>query len=156
MTRIKLNVNGNDHIVEATTDMPLLWVLRDKLALTGAKYACGIGTCGACVVLVDGEPQRSCVVPATELQDKAITTIEGLSADSTHALQLAWTELQVPQCGYCQSGQILTAASLLNKNPNPSDADINTAMRTVLCRCGTYQRVRAGIHHAAQLLKEEQ
>jgi len=155
MARIKLNVNGENHVVEVLNDTPLLWVLRDKLNLTGTKYACGIGACGACAVLADGEPIRSCVIPAIELENKAIITIEGLSADSSHALQQAWIELQVPQCGYCQSGQILTAAALLEKNPNPSDADINTAMSQVLCRCGTYQRVRAGIHLAAKRMKEE-
>ena len=155
MARIKLNINGNNHVVDVLSDTPLLWVLRDKLNLTGTKYACGIGACGACAVLVDGEPIRSCVIPAIELENKSIITIEGLSADNSHVLQQAWIELQVPQCGYCQSGQILTAAALLEKNPNPSDADINTAMSQVLCRCGTYQRVRAGIHLAAKRMKEE-
>lgn len=163
MAQFTLRVNGKEHAIEALDDTPLLWVLRDKLQLTGTKYGCGIGTCGVCTVHVDGEPVRSCLVPAVALQDKEITTIEGLSPvnikeenkTNMHAVQRAWIELQVPQCGYCQSGQILNAAALLDKNPNPDDADIDAAMSNVLCRCGTYQRIRDGIHLAAKLMKEE-
>lgn len=153
MAKLRLNVNGVVHALEVASDMPLLWVLRDKLNLTGSKYGCGIGACGACAVLVDGRPVHSCMIPVSELQDKVITTIEGLSKDSAHAVQSAWIELQVPQCGYCQSGQILTAVALLDKTHNPNDADINAAMSPVLCRCGTYQRIRAGIHLAAKLME---
>lgn len=155
MARFTLHVNGQDHTVEALDDTPLLWVLRDRLKLTGTKYACGIGVCGACIVHVDGEPVRSCMVPASTVNRKAITTIEGLSSRSGRALQQAWIDLQVPQCGYCQSGQILTAAALLRDKPNPTDTQIDDAMAPVLCRCGTYQRVRAGIHRAAKLMKEK-
>jgi isoquinoline 1-oxidoreductase alpha subunit len=145
---INLNVNGQSHSVSADADTPLLWVLRDELKLTGSKFSCGIGACGACTVLVNGEPTRSCVLPVSAIGNSAITTIEGLSADRSHPVQQAWIAENVPQCGYCQSGMILTAAALLKKNPHPTDADIDTAM-TNLCRCGTYDRVRKAIHKAA-------
>jgi isoquinoline 1-oxidoreductase alpha subunit len=155
MGRYTLRVNGQDHPVEALDDTPLLWVLRDRLKLTGTKYACGIGVCGACIVYVGGEPVRSCTVPASTVKGKAITTIEGLSSRAGRAVQQAWIDLQVPQCGYCQSGQILAAAALLRDQADPTDAQIDDAMAPVLCRCGTYQRVRAGIHRAAKLMKEK-
>ncbi len=153
MGRYTLHVNGQNHVVEAPDDTPLLWVLRERLKLTGTKYACGSGICGACIVLVEGEPVRSCMVPVSTVKNRTITTIEGLSSRTGHAVQQAWIELQVPQCGYCQSGQIMAATALLEAKPNPSDADIDAAMAHVLCRCGTYQRVRAGIHLAAKRRK---
>jgi isoquinoline 1-oxidoreductase alpha subunit len=153
MTRLNLQVNGKDYQVEALEDTPLLWVLRDRLKLMGTKYGCGIGACGACLVHVDGEPTPSCMLPATDAVGKAITTIEGLSPDLSHPVQRAWIEHQVPQCGYCQSGQIMAAVALLHEHPNPSDAQIDDAMSHVLCRCGTYQRIRRGIHTAAELMK---
>lgn len=131
--------------------MPLLWVLRDELGLTGTKYACGIAVCGACTVQVDGELARACVMPVSAVEGKSVTTIEGLSADGNHPVQKAWVQLQVPQCGYCQSGMIMAAATLLESNRNPSDADIDAAVNN-LCRCGTYHRVRAAIHAAAKSL----
>lgn len=144
-----LNVNGKNVSVDVEADMPLLWVLRDELGLRGTKYGCGIAACGACTVHVDGEPVRTCVMPVSAVEGKKITTIEALSKDGSHPVQKAWVQLQVPQCGYCQSGQILAAVSLLNTNKNPSDADIDSAM-TNLCRCGTYVRIRAAIHLAAK------
>lgn len=144
-----LRVNGKQFELDIEPDMPLLWVLRDELGLTGTKYACGIAACGACTVHVDGRPVRSCVMPVSAVDGKSITTIEGLSKDGGHPVQKAWIELQVPQCGYCQSGMIMAAAALLTENRNPTDADIETAM-TNLCRCGTYHRVRAAIHAAAK------
>ena len=155
MAQFTLRINGEEHRIEAANDMPLLWVLRDKLNLTGTKSGCGVGTCGACMVHVDGEPVHSCTLPAIAVKDKNITTIEGLSADSSHAVQRAWVELQIPQCGYCQSGQIMTAAALLEQNQNPSDATIDTTMNQILCRCGTYQRIRGGIQLAAKMMKED-
>jgi isoquinoline 1-oxidoreductase alpha subunit len=144
-----LNVNGKQVSVDVEDDMPLLWVLRDELGLTGSKYACGVAACGACTVLVDGEPVRSCVMPVSAMTGKKITTIEALSADGeSHPLQRAWVELQVPQCGFCQSGMIMAAAALLARKGKPTDADIDAAM-TNICRCGTYPRVRAAIHRAA-------
>jgi aerobic-type carbon monoxide dehydrogenase small subunit (CoxS/CutS family) len=154
MTRFALQINGHEHTVEAADDTPLLWVLRDHLKLMGTKFGCGIGACGTCTVHVDGKPVRSCTVPAATLQGRAITTIEGLSQDLTHPVQRAWLELQVPQCGYCQSGQIMAAAALLAEKPKPSDADIDAAMADVLCRCGTYQRIRAAIHRSVQIKDE--
>ena len=130
--------------------MPLLWALRDLIGLTGTKFSCGAGLCGACTVLIDGEPTRSCITPVSTLAGKAITTIEGLSPDGNHPLQKAWQEEHVSQCGYCQPGQIMNAAALLQKNSKPSDADIDAAMSGTLCRCGTYQRIRKAIHRAAQ------
>jgi len=130
--------------------MPLLWVLRDLLNLTGTKFGCGMGLCGTCTVLMDGEAVRSCITPLSTAAGKSILTIEGLSTDGTHPLQRAWQEERVSQCGYCQPGQIMNAAALLDKNPNPTDADIDAAMTGNLCRCGTYDRIRKAIHHAAQ------
>jgi len=146
---LTLTVNGKTHRVDVEPDMPLLWVLRDVIGLTGTKYACGISVCGACTVHVNGEAVRSCVLPVSAAVGKRITTIEGLSADSNHPVQRAWIELDVPQCGYCQSGQIMAAAALLAKIPKPTDADIDRVMSGVLCRCGTYQRIRAAIKKAA-------
>jgi isoquinoline 1-oxidoreductase alpha subunit len=153
---MKLRVNGRDHEVAAPADMPLLWVLRDLIGLTGTKYGCGIGQCGACLVHVDGKPRRSCMTDAGSVEGKSVTTIEGLSADSSHPVQRAWAELDVVQCGYCQSGQILAAAALLAEKSQPSDADIDAALGRQLCRCGTYQRVRAAVHRAAELGRERQ
>ena len=150
MPAITLRINGQDRKVDVPEDMPLLWVLRDRLDLTGTKFGCGIGSCGACTVHLDGVAVRSCQLPAAAAAGKAITTIEGLSADGSHPVQQAWVEAQVPQCGYCQSGQIMAAAALLATNPNPSDTDIDTAMSGNLCRCGTYQRIRKAIHRAAE------
>jgi aerobic-type carbon monoxide dehydrogenase small subunit (CoxS/CutS family) len=146
---LNLTINGKPQSFDVDGDTPLLWVLRDHAGLTGAKYACGIAACGACTVLVDGRPVRSCVTQAGTLQGRAITTIEGLSPDRSHVLQLAWIEEDVPQCGYCQSGQILSAAALLAAKPHPTDSDIDAALRDVLCRCGTYNRVRRAIKRAA-------
>jgi aerobic-type carbon monoxide dehydrogenase small subunit (CoxS/CutS family) len=148
---IKLNVNGKDLEVDVDPDTPLLWVLRDTLGLTGTKFGCGAALCGACTVHVDGEPIRSCRTPVSVIGAKKVTTIEGLSSNRSHPVQKAWIELDVPQCGYCQSGQIMSAAALLAHNPQPSDADIDAAMAGNICRCGTYQRIRAAIHRAAQL-----
>jgi isoquinoline 1-oxidoreductase alpha subunit len=148
---ITLTVNGKRQRVDAPPDMPLLWVIREKLNLTGTKFGCGVALCGACNVLVDGLPVRSCVTTAGAVAGKKITTIEGLSAKNDHPVQKAWIELDVPQCGYCQSGQILSAAALLVQKPTPTDADIDSAMAGNICRCGTYQRIRAGIHRAAQI-----
>jgi isoquinoline 1-oxidoreductase subunit alpha len=150
---MKLQVNGADHEVEAPPDMPLLWVLRDLMGLTGTKFGCGIAQCGACTVHIDGAPLRSCVTPVSAVAGKNITTIEGLSADGTHPVQQAWTELDVVQCGYCQSGQIMSAVALLAKVPTPTDTDIDQAMSGNICRCGTYPRIRAAVHRAAALGK---
>jgi isoquinoline 1-oxidoreductase subunit alpha len=150
---MKLRVNGTDHEVAAPEDMPLLWVLRDLLGLTGTKFGCGIAQCGACTVHVDGAALRSCITPASAAQGKSITTIEGLSSDGSHPVQRAWAELDVVQCGYCQSGQIMSATALLAAKPDPSDADIDAALSGNICRCGTYQRVRAAVHKAAELAK---
>jgi isoquinoline 1-oxidoreductase alpha subunit len=142
-------VNGEQRTVTAEPAMPLLWVLRDLLELTGTKFGCGIAQCGACTVHLDGAPVRSCAVPISAAGGKRITTIEGLSPDRGHPLQRAWVELDVAQCGYCQAGQLMAAAALVAKNPKPSDADIDSAMAGNICRCGTYQRIRAAIHRAA-------
>jgi isoquinoline 1-oxidoreductase alpha subunit len=152
---VKLDVNGKEHEVDAPDDMPLLWVLRDRLGLTGTKYGCGMAQCGACTVHVDGQPRRACVTPAKSVAGKKITTIEGLSADGSHPVQRAWIETDVVQCGYCQSGQIMSAVALIAAKPVPTDADIDAAMSGNLCRCGTYPRIRAAIHHAAKLAKDE-
>ena len=146
---ITLNVNGRDVQADVEPDTPLLWTLRDGLGLTGTTFGCGMAQCGACTVHLDGAPIRSCVTPVSAVGAKKITTIEGLSADGSHPVQQAWVAEQVPQCGYCQSGQIMSAAALLAKNPNPSDADIDKAMSGNICRCGTYQRIRKAIHTAA-------
>jgi len=144
-----LTVNGKATTVDVPGDMPLLWVLRDVLNLKGTKFGCGIGACGACTVHIDGKPARACQTRVSAAAGRSITTIEGLSADGTHPVQIAWQEIDVPQCGYCQAGQIMSAAALLAKTPKPTDADINTAMSGNLCRCGTYTRIRAAIHRAA-------
>ena len=148
---ITLNLNGRNTTLDVEGEMPLLWVLRDVLGLTGTKYGCGMALCGACTVHLDGAPVRSCVTPVSAASGKRITTIEGLSPDSSHPVQRAWIELDVPQCGYCQSGQIMSAVALLTQTPQPSDADIDAAMAGNICRCGTYQRIRAAIHRAAAL-----
>jgi len=152
---IKLSVNGRDTTVDVDPDMPLLWVLRDTLGLTGTKFGCGMALCGACTVHLDGQPVRSCVTPVSAIGARKVTTIEGLSPDRSHPVQKAWIELDVPQCGYCQSGQIMSAAALLAHTAAPSDADIDTAMSGNLCRCGTYQRIRAAIHRAAAMLTSQ-
>ena len=150
---MKLDVNGAEREVDAPSDMPLLWVLRDLLHLTGTKYGCGLAQCGACTVHVDGAPLRSCSTPVSAATGKKIVTIEGLSRDGDHPVQRAWAEMDVVQCGYCQSGQIMSAVALLTTKPHPSDADIDAAMTGNICRCGTYQRIRAAIHRAAELSK---
>jgi isoquinoline 1-oxidoreductase alpha subunit len=147
----KLIVNGQTTSVDAPPDMPLLWVLRDVLKLQGTKYGCGIGQCGACTVHLNGKPVRSCLTPVSTAANQPIMTIEGLSPDGKHPVQLAWEEIDVPQCGYCQAGQIMSAAALLVKTPKPTDKDIDTAMNGNLCRCGTYLRIRAAVHKAAEL-----
>ena len=152
---VHFTVNGKKVEVSASPDTPLLWVLRDVLNLHGTKYGCGIGQCGACTVHVNGQPMRSCSFPLSGAANAKITTIEGLSATGTHPLQVAWQDIDVPQCGYCQAGQIMSAAALLQKTPSPSDQQINDAMDGNLCRCGTYLRVREAIHKAATLMHEK-
>jgi isoquinoline 1-oxidoreductase alpha subunit len=152
---VALTVNGTTQNIDADADTPLLWVLRDHLSLTGTKYGCGMALCGACTVHVDGVAVRSCVLPLKAVEGKSITTIEGLSKDRTHAVQRAWIESDVPQCGYCQSGQLMSAAALLKTNPSPSDADIDAALSGNICRCGTYVRIRKAVHRAAELLSKE-
>jgi isoquinoline 1-oxidoreductase alpha subunit len=147
---LKLVVNGKSHTVDVAPETPLLWVLRDTLGLTGTKFGCGIAECGACTVLVDGEAVRSCQLPAREAVGHRVTTIEGLSPKGDHPLQKAWVAEEVPQCGYCQSGQLVAAAALLSRKPHPSDAEIDEAMSGILCRCGTYNRIRRAIHRAAK------
>ena len=151
MATFTLKVNGLQKEVNVSPDTPLLWVLRDHLDLVGTKYGCGVGQCGACTIHVDGVAMRSCSLPISSLADKSITTIEGLSKDGQHPLQVAWREHDVPQCGYCQAGQIMNAASLLNQNPSPSDSDIEAAMHGNICRCGTYNRIKAAIKTAADV-----
>lgn len=151
---ITITVNGQHHDIDADPNMPLLWVLRDILGLTGTKFGCGAAQCGACTVHMNGEAVRSCVTKINRAAGQNIVTIEGLSANNNHPLQLAWNEMNVPQCGYCQSGQIMSAAVLLRENPNPSDQDIDDAMSGNICRCGTYQRIRSAIHKAAAMLPE--
>ncbi len=150
MATYTLTVNGNKHRVNVEDDMPLLWVLRDEIGLTGTKFGCGRGLCGTCTIHLDGEPTRSCMTSVEYADGSEITTIEGLSNDVSHPLQQAWIDEEVPQCGYCQSGQIMTAAALLEQNSDPSDDDIDVAMKMNLCRCGTYQRIRKAIHRAAK------
>jgi isoquinoline 1-oxidoreductase subunit alpha len=150
---IKLTLNGQAKEVDVAEDTPLLWVLRDTLGLTGTKFGCGAALCGACTVHLEGQPIRSCVTPISAVAGKNVTSIEGLSADRSHPVQRAWIELEVPQCGYCQSGQIMSAAALLATKSNPSDADIDSAMSGNICRCGTYPRIRKAIHRAAELSK---
>jgi isoquinoline 1-oxidoreductase subunit alpha len=150
---ISLDVNGKRQQVDVSPDVPLLWVLRERLGLTGTKYGCGIAVCGACTVHVDGQAIRSCVTPASAVAGSKVTTIEGLSPRTDHPVQRAWIELDVPQCGYCQSGQIMSAVALLARKPAPTDTDIDDAMAGNICRCGTYQRIRAAIHRAAALKK---
>jgi aerobic-type carbon monoxide dehydrogenase small subunit (CoxS/CutS family) len=146
---ITFTLNGKAQTVDVSPDMPLLWVLRDTLNMTGTKFGCGMALCGACTVHINGEATRSCITPISSVTGKKITTIEGLSADGSHPVQKAWIEEDVPQCGYCQSGQIMSAVALLRKKPKPTDADIDDAMSGNICRCGTYQRIRKAIHRAA-------
>ena len=154
MSEVTLSINGVDHTLDAPPDMPLLWALRDILNLTGTKYGCGIGSCGTCTVLINGMPMRACVMPAVGAAGAEITTIEGLDPTGSHPVQRAWNDEDVPQCGYCQGGQIMTAAALLARNPDPDDADIENAMSGVLCRCGTYTRIRKAIKRAARYAAE--
>ena len=146
---MRLRVNGQAHDVDVPEDMPLLWVLRDVLGLTGTKYGCGMAQCGACTVHIGDAPARSCVLPVAQVGERPVTTIEGLSADGTHPVQQAWVEEDVVQCGYCQPGQVMAAAALLKAKPKPTDADIDAALSGNVCRCGTYQRIRAAVHRAA-------
>ena len=150
MATFSLKINGNVQTIEAEPGMPLLWVLRDLLNLTGTKFGCGIGVCGACTVLIDGEAIRSCIAPVSENESKVITTIEGISTEGTHAIQQAWMAESVSQCGYCQTGMIMATAALLGKTPRPSDTEIDEALSDNLCRCGTYLRVRRAVHRAAE------
>ena len=152
---IKLVINGESRDVDVAPDTPLLWVIRDHLQMTGTKFGCGRAQCGACTVYLNGSPTRSCVLPVSAAQNAEITTIEGISGGAAEAIQKAWTELDVPQCGYCQSGQIMAAAALLEQNPSPSDADIDTAMTGNICRCATYVRIRKAIHKAADDLRSD-
>jgi isoquinoline 1-oxidoreductase alpha subunit len=152
MQELTLSINGQAYKLDVDPKMPLLWAIRDYALLTGTKYGCGIGQCGACTVHVEGKAVRSCSIPVSAAANKKIVTIEGLSADGTHPLQLAWEEMDVPQCGYCQAGQIMTAASLLQENPNPTEDDIVKAMTGNICRCGTYQRIRQAITRASETL----
>ena len=150
---IPLDINGKRHNVDLPGETPLLWTLRDELGLTGTKFGCGMALCGACTVHIDGEATRSCITPVSSVEGKKVTTIEGLSPDRGHPVQRAWIEVDVPQCGYCQSGQIMSASALLAKNSKPSDAEIDDAMKGNICRCGTYQRIREAIHKAAAMQK---
>lgn len=155
MSHYALNVNGKTYEFDAAPDTPLLWILRDTLGLVGTKFGCGIGSCGACILHVNGVPTRACMTSVSSIGRKRILTIEGLSAQGDHPLQIAWQELDVPQCGYCQSGQIMSAAALLQENKQPSDADIDEAMSGNLCRCAAYGRIRAGIHRAAEITQKQ-
>ena len=150
---MKLDINGTVRDVEATPDMPLLWVLRDVLGFTGTKFGCGMAQCGACTVHVDGQPVRSCVTPVSTVGDRKVRTIEGLSSDGSHPVQRAWAQADVVQCGYCQSGQIMTTVALLEQKADPSDADIDAALSGNICRCGTYVRIREAVHLAAKLTR---
>jgi aerobic-type carbon monoxide dehydrogenase small subunit (CoxS/CutS family) len=151
---IRLTVNGREQVLSIDPDIPLLWVIRENLGLTGTKYGCGIAACGACTVLVDGDPVRSCITPVSDVAGKKVTTIEGLSSQGLHPVQEAWIAEDVVQCGYCHSGQIMTAAALLARKPKPTDDDIDDAMSGNICRCGTYQRIRRAIHRASQIMME--
>ena len=155
MAHYALNINGVTHQVDVAADTPLLWVLRDTLGLPGTKFGCGIGNCGACMVHLGGLPTRSCMTPVSTVGRKKVLTIEGLNAQGDHPLQKAWQELDVPQCGYCQGGQIMTAAALLQETAHPTDAEIDDAMAGNLCRCAAYQRIRAGIHRAAEIAAKQ-
>lgn len=155
MSKYALNINGQTRSVDVGSDTPLLWVLRDTLDLVGTKFGCGIGQCGACTVHINGVATRSCMTPVAAVGRKQVTTIEGLSKDATHPLQQAWQELDVPQCGYCQAGQIMAAAALLKENPKPTDEEIDGAMAGNLCRCATYIRIKAGIHRAADIASRQ-
>lgn len=155
MAAIKLKVNGKDYAIEADPKMPLLWAIRDLVGLTGTKYGCGIAQCGACTVHLNGAPIRSCSIPVSAAAGKPITTIEGISPDTSHVVQKAWIEEQVPQCGYCQSGQIMSAVALLSKTPNPTDAQIEAAMQGNICRCGTYPRIKKAIKSASGMLTQK-
>ena len=155
MAHYALNINGVTHQVDVAADTPLLWVLRDTLGLVGTKFGCGIGNCGACMVHLGGLPTRSCMTPVSTVGRKKVLTIEGLTAQGDHPLQKAWQELDVPQCGYCQGGQIMTAAALLQETTHPTDAEIDDAMAGNLCRCAAYQRIRAGIHRAAEIAAKQ-
>jgi len=155
MASYSLSINGKSYGIDADPKMPLLWAIRDLVNLTGTKYGCGIAQCGACTVHLNGNAVRSCSIPVSAAVNQKITTIEGLSSDNSHPVQQAWIAEQVPQCGYCQSGQIMSAAALLKKNPNPTDNDIDIAMQGNICRCGTYPRIRKAIHRAATLIKEK-
>ena len=150
MAAFTLSVNGSTHTIDVAPDTPLLWAIRDNIGLTGTKFGCGMALCGACTVHLDGQPTRSCVTPISAVGTKKVTTIEGLSPEGNHPVQQAWIAEDVPQCGYCQSGQIMSATALLVKTPHPTDADIDAAMSGNICRCGTYQRIRAAIHRAAE------
>ncbi len=152
---VTVTVNGETHEIDADEDMPLLWALRDSLGLTGTKYGCGIGACGACTVHMDGQPVRACLTPVSSAAGKSVTTIEGLGTDQLHVVQQAWVDENVPQCGYCQAGQIMSAAALLARNAEPSDEDIDNAMAGNLCRCGTYYRIRRAIHVAAGRMNDD-
>ncbi len=155
MASLTLKINGKSHTVDVDPKMPLLWAIRDVVGLTGTKYGCGMAQCGACTVHMDGTPVRSCSIPSSAAANKNITTIEGLSDDNSHPVQQAWILEQVPQCGYCQSGQIMAATALLKKTPNPTDKDIDTAMQGHICRCGTYPRIRKAIKKAATLMSQK-
>ena len=154
MPAVKFTLNGKSQTVDTVGAMPLLWVLRDTLGMTGTKFGCGMALCGACTVHVNGQPTRACVTPISSVAGKSVTTIEGLSKDHTSAVQTAWFEEDVPQCGYCQSGQIMTTAALLSKTKSPTDADIDEALRGNICRCGTYDGIRRAVHRAAAILRE--
>jgi isoquinoline 1-oxidoreductase alpha subunit len=155
MSKFSLQINGQTRNVDLAPDTPLLWALRDSLDLPGTKFGCGIGQCGACTVQINGVPTRSCMTPVASVGRQKVTTIEGLDPKAAHPLQQAWQELDVPQCGYCQAGQIMSAAALLKENPNPSDEDIDGALGGNLCRCATYLRIRAGVHRAAEIARQQ-
>ena len=154
MAAVKFTLNGKSQTVDVVPQMPLLWVLRDTLGMTGTKFGCGIARCGACTVHLNGEPVRACVTPVSRVQSGVVRTIEGLSGDLSHPVQRAWLELQVPQCGYCHSGQMMSASALISRIPNPTDADIDDAMSGNLCRCGTYHRIRAAVHRASEFARK--